>query len=280
MAAANAVTLMQYLQTALPALNPGPNVQPSPNTTNDAYSHRQIRNLTPWNSFDPQVIFNRYGALLNTAQIAPEPATTPPRPITSEDVLRQRLAVYLNPRVYRALRSAFLTLTQANRLGGMTVVTFDAGDSAALIQNFRPDLAYFDETIANSQNRPNRAPGDVKVSWKWSSAMRNSQSQREQNEFKQVLSQVYYYMKQHRTRYGFVISNREIIAVRRVFNNQGVEDEGHLQLSAPISLRASGTVAAPVMTPLLALWYLGMLAARDAVSPGGNGFPALPPYHV
>lgn len=76
-------------------------------------------------------------------------------------------------------------------------------------------------------------------------------------EFKQVLSQVNFYMKQHHARYSFILTDRELVAIRRLDRN------GNLELSASIPCTTKGTASQPRLTVLLGLWYLGMLAAND-----------------
>lgn len=79
----------------------------------------------------------------------------------------------------------------------------------------------------------------------------------QQNEFKKVLSQVNHYMHQNNGRYGFVLTDVELIIIRRV------NDRGHLELSDSIPWTAYGSEAEPQLTVLLALWYLGMLASDN-----------------
>ncbi|KKZ64679.1 hypothetical protein EMCG_01367 [[Emmonsia] crescens] len=117
--------------------------------------------------------------------------------------------------------------------------------------NFTPDTSYYLPELPGGTG-PNRAPGDVKPSWKWSNALRHGTPYQKQ-EFKQVLSQANHYMEQHQARYGFVLTNDELIAIRR----QNVE------LSLPIPWATRGTVQQPRLTVLLGLWYIGMLAAQD-----------------
>lgn len=76
-------------------------------------------------------------------------------------------------------------------------------------------------------------------------------------EYRQALSQVNWYMKQHHSRYGFLLTDQELVVLRRL------DSHGNLELAPPIPFTAGGTVAQPRMTVLLALWYLGMLAAQD-----------------
>lgn len=64
----------------------------------------------------------------------------------------------------------------------------------------------------------------------------------EQTGFKKVLAQVNYYMEQNDTRYGFVLTNVKLVAIRQT---------------------AYGSEEEPQLTILLALWYLRMLASDN-----------------
>lgn len=64
-------------------------------------------------------------------------------------------------------------------------------------------------------------------------------------------------MKQHRSKYGCILSNRELVVLRRK------DDRGNLEISVPIPFTAGGTEEKPEMTVLLALRYFGMLAAQE-----------------
>lgn len=125
---------------------------------------------------------------------------------------------------------------------------------AATPENFTPDCSFADHTIP-VRFRPNRVPGNIEVSYKWSLNHRNSINPRDRTEFKQVLSQVNFYMLQHHTRYSFILTDLELVAIRRLDRN------GNLEVSTSIPWTATGTAANPTMTVALGLWYLGMLAA-------------------
>jgi hypothetical protein len=145
-------------------------------------------------------------------------------------------------------------MTTNNLMNGLTALSFDVGEAARTINMFVPDTAYY---VTNQHGTSwNRAPGDVKPSWKWNTAQRTG-TDYQRKEYRQALSQVNYYMKQHSSRYGFVLTDHEMVAVRRL------DDNGNLQLSNPIPWDIGGTAAQPQLTVLLALWYLGMLAAHD-----------------
>ncbi|OJD18346.1 hypothetical protein ACJ73_08728 [Blastomyces percursus] len=235
---ANQVSLMVYLQhgpQALPIVDQGQSTQ---NTRNDSYGADDINNVGHWAEFNLATIQQQYGAALAGARIADDPfQASPPRPINSETAVRSRIDAYLTNRVH-------------------TITNFDVGTMAATVDNFIPDAAVFNPSLPTN-TRPNRLPGDIKPSYKWSMGLRNHPTPSKETEFNQVLSQVNFYMKQHHARYSFVLTDLELVAVRRLDRN------GNLQLSDSISWTASGTTFQPQLTVLLGLWYLSMLASRD-----------------
>ena len=87
--------------------------------------------------------------------------------------------------------------------------------------------------------------------------MRDSPHWKEWKEFLQALSQVNYYMNQHRTKYGYIVTDQELVAIRTLDRN------GNLQLSQPIPWSAAGTSTQTQLTALFSLWYLGMLASEN-----------------
>lgn len=64
-------------------------------------------------------------------------------------------------------------------------------------------------------------------------------------------------MGQNGARYAFVITDLELVAIRRRDGN------GRLELSDPIGWEYYGNAAQPQLTVLLGLWYLGMLASDN-----------------
>jgi hypothetical protein len=194
---------------------------------------------------------------LNNAVIAADPMpASPPRPITAENVLQAQICEILRPRIRRSLRVGFAFLAANSGMLGRTELCFDVGESARTIETYKPDTAYFDIHAAPA-TAPNRAPGDVKPSWKWRTEMRANQIVSQRNEYRQALSQVNFYMNQHDSRYGFLITDRELVAIRKLDRN------GNLELAQPIPWTTGGTAAQPRLTVMLALWYIGMLASHD-----------------
>ncbi|OAX78607.1 hypothetical protein ACJ72_07082 [Emergomyces africanus] len=252
---ANPISLMAYLQNVPPAIPTLPPPNPGPNTTSTSYRASDIHSVGVWINFTLATVRQRYQAHLMTTTLPPDPfPVSPPQPINSENPLRHRISDMLTTRIRRALRAGFNQLQAAHQLNGLTPLSFDVGEAALTPGGFKPDLAYF--VAASFGSGPNRAPGDVKPSWKWSTAMATGTAH-DRNEFRQVLSQVNHYMKQHGSRYGFVLTDIELVAIRRLDGN------GSLELSTPISWESHGTAAQPRLTVMLALWYLGMLAAQD-----------------
>lgn len=72
-------------------------------------------------------------------------------------------------------------------------------------------------------------------------------------QYRQVLSQVNFYMNQHGSRYGFILTDQELLAFRKLNN------DGNLEIAASVPWSTQGTEDQPLLTILLALWYLGML---------------------
>ncbi|KKK19015.1 hypothetical protein P175DRAFT_0503250 [Aspergillus ochraceoroseus IBT 24754] len=185
---ANQVSLLTYLQVALPAIPANPPQPSGPNTTNDSYSFQDIHNLTIWEEFNLANILQTYQTVLTTSSLAADPfPTSPPNAINSENPLRHRITEMISTRLRRALRTGFASLSAVKQMNGLTILSFDVGEAARTIGTYTPDIAYF---TAGSQPGTswNRAPGDVKPSWKWDTAM-SSGTNYQRKEYRQALSQ-------------------------------------------------------------------------------------------
>lgn len=254
---ANQVSLMAYLQYGFqlfPVINQGQSPQ---NTRNERYGARDINIIGHWESFNLASVQQQFGVILNAGRIADEPVNpSPPRPVNSETAVRSRIDAYMTNRIIRALRCGFTHIASSQEPTRLTTLNYDVGTMAMTVENYIPDTAFFDPTLP-AKTRPNRVPGDIKPSYKWSLSQKNSPNPSIRTEFKQVLSQVNFYMKQHHTRYSFILTDRELVAVRRL------DRGGNLELSDSIPWTMTGTSERPSMTVLLGLWYLGMLAAHE-----------------
>lgn len=249
---ANTQTLLNYLAVAPPGLSTQ-ETNKTPNTTNDRYSWRDINSVGYWAELTYAHIIHRYGHLLQV-QIASEPMpNSPAQPINTEPMFAVRFTTYIQSRLRRALRTSFQQLTPQIANLQLTPITIDIGDGARIIDNFRPDIAFF-QAGSTLNTSPNRCPGDLKVSWKWGSNWCTASAPEDRREYKQVLSQVNFYMKQHKARYGFILTDAELVPIKRLNSN------GDLLVAQAIPWEARGPGR---LTILLGLWYLGMLGAAD-----------------
>ncbi|PGH36280.1 hypothetical protein GX50_00965 [[Emmonsia] crescens] len=219
-------SLLQYLSVALPAI-PIQGAAPSRNTTNPRYGAGDITQVIDWPEFNYATIIQRYGGILNTKQIVADPFRSPPAAIRDEPQFHHRFAELLQPRLRRALRAGFEELAPQLQQLSLVPVTFDSGGSAAYIDQFRPDTAFVTMGGTYAENT-NRAPGDLKVSWKWHSDYWHSQNPIFQEQYKQVLAQVNFYMSQHKACHGFVLTNTELVEIKHLDIN------GHLAVSLTI----------------------------------------------
>lgn len=183
--------------------------------------------------------------------------TTPPQPFISEAGFQAHFNILIRNRVKRALRAGFQHLQSSNALPlHLSLLSFGEGSLARIIDDFVPDFAFVDMTPRPGLN-PNRAPGDVKPSYKWSSSMQGA-SGAKNAEYKKALAQLNFYMVQNGARYGFLCTNSELVAFKRL------DGDGGLENSVPVRWTTSGSAGNPRLTVLLALFHIGMLAANDA----------------
>ncbi|OOF90492.1 hypothetical protein ASPCADRAFT_400776 [Aspergillus carbonarius ITEM 5010] len=149
--------------------------------------------------------------------------------IQSEPIASPPASIRDEPQL-RSLRAAFEQLAPELAMRRLSPVTFDGGSAASIIDLFRPDTA-FTAVGGSAASSPNRAPGDLKV-----------------------LAQVNFYMRQHNAQYGYILTDTELVAVKYL------EGSGRLAVSTAVPWTRGGV---GVLSVLLALWYLGMLAAED-----------------
>ena len=133
------------------------------------------------------------------------------------------------------------------------------------------------ETLAG--NGRGRIVGIVRSFDRWNSGMRHEAANRKVV-YLEGLAQLQKHMRDHGCRYGFILTEIELVCVRA-----GTSDRpffGELELAAPVRLAASASPSAKggengvpgstadeeePLTALMALWYLHMLA-RDTPLPG------------
>ncbi|PGH13996.1 hypothetical protein AJ79_03265 [Helicocarpus griseus UAMH5409] len=245
-------TLLEYVMVVPPGL-PTILTEKTPNKTNDQYNWRQINSVGTWPEFTYGQIMQRYGQVLEQAQIVSEPMPdSPPQVIHTKGGFANRFHTYIHSRLRRALRAGFQHLAPQLATLHLTPVTVDLGDATQIIDGFSSDIALFQARTLNST--PNRCPGILKASWDWTSDWETAEAQSDRIEYLQVLSETNFYMKQHNARYGFILTDTELVPVKRLDAN------GNLLVARAIPWEAAGPGRSTV---LLSLWYLGMLSAAD-----------------
>lgn len=253
-------SLLQYLSLSLPPIPRIPDISPDLNTPYPSYDSHKITQIIDWPDFNHRTLMQRYSNLLTSKQVASEPFPSPPMGVTDEHHFGSRVAELILPRIRRALRAGFQELAPQLQQLNLVPVTIDGGTTASYVEgDIQPDLAYVQidpEDGSNyDENEPaNRAPGVFQVWWKWRSGDRDALDPATEHEYRRVLSRVNFYMDQYGARHGFVLTNAELVAVKRL------DESGCLAVAEAIPWTAGGPGQ---MTVLMGLWYLGMLAAEE-----------------
>lgn len=166
MALANQISLLSYLQYGPPLIPIIHQNQRPDNTKSNKYSAVDIAAPGHWAGFSLTNIRLQYGQFLLNIMIFDDAApTSPVQAINSENGVRERFGYYLKARLRHALDRGFQQLVANQELGELRPLQFGEGELAEMIDNFKPDTAYFDPTLT-AVNRENRCPGDLKPSYK------------------------------------------------------------------------------------------------------------------
>ncbi|RKF83966.1 sialidase [Golovinomyces cichoracearum] len=235
-----------------------------------------IRQIRPWSNFNLNKLRSipyLNGLLHNTESIM-----TLPTPsfslchLENEADLRNMYSSY-----YAVKLNAALSLSQGSRHLLMRQSAKNSTDPC-FISNYTDEFGC--EVYGKSCGR---IVGLVKSFDRWNSGMRNDTNPRKVK-YLRGLAHLHQHMREHKCRYGFIITEIEIAIVRN-----GVEDVphfGYLEIQV-IKLAANSTnlphynefecvpelqtdeemaQGGPKMTALLALWYLHMLASDEEIS--------------
>ena len=112
-----------------------------------------------------------------------------------------------------------------------------------------------------------RVVGVVKCYDQWNSGMRSG-SIVDKIQYLQGLAHLHRFMREHETRYGFIMTEIELVCVRAggpLGPDSNVPLFGYLEVAAPVQIATSGLAGdgSPRMTADLALWWLHMLAKEQ-----------------
>ncbi|KAL8743940.1 MAG: hypothetical protein Q9190_003754, partial [Brigantiaea leucoxantha] len=251
--------LQKYLTSANPAVNLVERVNIT--STHGPYTHFwwDIRNLTTWEDFNLNTIHSipDFTSLLNMefkASWLPSPQIPSSRlHPASESALQDIYASFFVPRISAALKTA---------IGGSNYLSMQSPkirDGPHFLANYQND---FEKTLAG--NGRGRVVGIVKTFDRWNTSMRHEIGQR-RVEYLAGLSHIHRYMREHGCRYGFIITEIELVCVR-MGQEEIIPHFGHLELAPTVELKNQEGLTAG-----LALWYLHMLAKEDPL-PGQLGW--------
>ncbi|KAL8764929.1 MAG: hypothetical protein Q9209_007822 [Squamulea sp. 1 TL-2023] len=257
-------SLQRYLTSANPAVNLVERVNVMNGYGQHSHFWWDIRNLETWDDFNLDTIHSipGFSQLLNV-NFRAATMTHPQIPSShlhpsSESALQDIYASFFVPKVSSALKVAIGTPNY------LSVRPADKGrDGPHFLANYQND---YEKTLAG--NGRGRVVGIVKTFDRWNTSMRHEIGQR-RVEYLAGLAHIHRYMREHSCRYGFIITEIELVCVR-LGSNQDDEDNipyfGFLELAPTIALKNQEG-----LTACLALWYLHMMA-KDEPLPGQLGW--------
>ncbi|KAF2084827.1 hypothetical protein K490DRAFT_21661, partial [Saccharata proteae CBS 121410] len=284
-------TLLDFLT----APNPSPALVrrvTSASHSQDSYFWWDIRNLRSWTDFTIETISSIPGLMpLLGIPVSSSLLPTPPRPNLNPDceaALHDICSQYHSAKLNAALAVAQgpSHISMKSRRGAPTAQT-----PCDFISNYATD---YEKTIYGESR--GRVVGIVKSYDQWNTMMRG-QEPPQQVYYLQGLAHLHRVMREHGCRYGFIMTEIELLCVRcggpddaaaanqanatttTVNADAQVPLFGYLELSAPISISTHGFArggsadadgVAPQITAGLALWFLHMLAKEEAL-PGIGG---------
>jgi hypothetical protein len=233
-----------------------------------------VRNLRSWTDFNISTLLS-IPSLPELLKISiptsclPEPQRQNLQPET-EGQLHDICANYYSTKINSALSiaqgSTHMMMRACKPLAG-------ARQQPEFVSNYPSD---YEKTIFGDSR--GRVVGLVKCYDQWNTGMR-SESPPKQVLYLQGLAHLHRVMREHGCRYGFIMTEIELLCVRcggpssaasidptTVNAQTGTPIFGYLEVSAPISLSTSGMhpeTGDMQMTAGLALWYLHMLAKEN-----------------
>ncbi|QVM08465.1 hypothetical protein D8B26_003155 [Coccidioides posadasii str. Silveira] len=272
-------TLLEYLTAPTQAVNLVQNVAYNASRLNQTHFWWDVRNLRRWSSFSLVTLneIPNFTKLLTTEipqDLAPRTHVSSSRLAPdSEFALANLVRDIYAPRVNAALRVS---------QGRDSMALYPAPDAVADHENGPHFLANYpsDTEVTASGSPRGRVVGLVKSFDRWNTGMRNEQPHR-RVEYLNGLSHLQRCMREHSCRYGFIMTEIELVCVRAGCDEgDDVPYFGYLELAPPIATKTSSAsynslgassleqnypssagFSGP-LTATLALYYLLMLSKR------------------
>lgn len=277
----NTTTLMSYLTSPNPAPALVRQLNIHVRDTNTKHFWWDIRQIRPWTPFTPSTISCIPGlhALLNinlptsTLPIPFRASSQPETEMELQNIYNSFYATKLNAALSLSLGPRYLVMRSSSK----------GSSDPSFVSN------YTDDTSQLIYGRGlGRVVGLVKSFDRWNTGMRVEGNHRKV-EYLRGLAHLHRYMREHGCRYGFIMTEIELVVVRN--GAESVPHFGYLEVQT-IQLASHDTQTSTFeevegsfvdageenlvprktkMTALLALWYLHMLARDDAL-PGQVGW--------
>jgi hypothetical protein len=198
------ISLFAYLDTfRIAPPSASSTVRFSQNTRSAEYSNKDITYpVKEWSSFSREDCMQRFAQRLRETNVTKPPVLITPQQNHPAQVVSSELAVvaYLN----RGLSVLLNRALEESKFSIRDIPGAEAG---------RADLQADRIGVSNGQVR---IVGDIKVSWKWKSSWRSEPELSPENkEYRQVLSQLHWYMNTAQCRWGYVLTDMEFVALER-----------------------------------------------------------------
>ncbi|KAL2376221.1 hypothetical protein RJZ90_007647 [Blastomyces dermatitidis] len=228
-------TLLEYLSVADPSLD-RTNVKTGSNSFNRDWE--DLEGIEEWTDF----IYDNLIAMLGDVLARPyqQHEFDPPAPVQ-----RSACCIINEPTVTAVLLKWNHTIVDcalelaSKASATMPAISWTLGNHTGLCgETVLPDWAGI---YSNMPFPPsNRVPGDTKVSGKWNTDQQHDPLHSKRDEFHKPLRQVVHYAKLFNTRYAYVISDKELVCIRRTVS----EYEG-----VPLAAGRTARISQPSATP-------------------------------
>ena len=254
------MTLNEYLR----GQNPQPNIVRQVNTVLGRGLHWHcwwdIRNLRCWDDFTLESIqeirsFPEFLSLPVNASAFPKPLIANSRlHPDSEAALVEIVRDFYMVKVNAALKVTI------NAFRHVAMRICKERDGPHFISNYQDDT---EKTLAG--NGRGHVVGLIKSYERWNTGMRH-EAPHKKVVYLEGLSHLHRYMREHQCRYGFIMTETELVCARAATDENDMPYFGALELCPTIETRTQDG-----LTACLALWYLHMLA-KDEPLPGQSGW--------
>ena len=152
-------------------------------------------------------------------------------------------------------------------IGNGAEATFISQHSEPNAEQKKPDFASYEKNLDSrptlSNKRFNKIPGDAKLSAKINHAMlppngKEYHRGRRNAEAKKVLSQIHGYMDRHEARYGYIVTDKELIFLRRREGRWG-----QLDIAPPVKHNVWPNPSKGILNSKYVLFYFHWVVAQD-----------------